>query len=81
MNNWFQQHQDRYAVIVAEYDNEVIGWASTLTRNDVLMTVLPTYPYTLIELLGARGWKHSSGASREIAKEKTFIKSCCSPFL
>ena len=28
MNNWFQQHQDRYAVIVAEYDNEVIGWAS-----------------------------------------------------
>ncbi|AYB44442.1 arsinothricin resistance N-acetyltransferase ArsN1 family A [Paenibacillus lautus] len=28
MNNWFQQHQDRYPVIVAEYDNEVIGWAS-----------------------------------------------------
>lgn len=28
MNSWFQQHQDRYAVIVAEYDNEVIGWAS-----------------------------------------------------
>ncbi|OIB00627.1 GCN5 family acetyltransferase [Paenibacillus sp. LC231] len=28
MNDWFQQHQDRYAVIVAEYDNEVIGWAS-----------------------------------------------------
>ncbi|CAM3812640.1 MULTISPECIES: arsinothricin resistance N-acetyltransferase ArsN1 family A [Paenibacillus] len=28
MNNWFEQHQDRYAVIVAEYDNGVIGWAS-----------------------------------------------------
>ncbi|AWP25266.1 MULTISPECIES: arsinothricin resistance N-acetyltransferase ArsN1 family A [Paenibacillus] len=28
MNNWFQQHQDRYAVIVAEYEDVVIGWAS-----------------------------------------------------
>ncbi|MHA2853519.1 arsinothricin resistance N-acetyltransferase ArsN1 family A [Paenibacillus lautus] len=28
MTNWFQQHQDRYAVIVAENDNKVIGWAS-----------------------------------------------------
>ncbi|MCT1397610.1 arsinothricin resistance N-acetyltransferase ArsN1 [Paenibacillus sp. p3-SID867] len=28
MNNWFQQRQDRYAVIVAEFAGEVIGWAS-----------------------------------------------------
>ncbi|CAM3800474.1 MULTISPECIES: arsinothricin resistance N-acetyltransferase ArsN1 family A [Paenibacillus] len=28
MNNWFQQHQNRYAVIVAEYEDVVIGWAS-----------------------------------------------------
>ncbi|MGE7823307.1 arsinothricin resistance N-acetyltransferase ArsN1 family A [Paenibacillus sp. NPDC093718] len=28
MNDWFQQHQERYAVIVAQYDNAVIGWAS-----------------------------------------------------
>jgi phosphinothricin acetyltransferase len=28
MNNWFNQHQERYAVIVAEHDGVVIGWAS-----------------------------------------------------
>lgn len=28
MNNWFEQHQERYAVIVAEQDGVVIGWAS-----------------------------------------------------
>ncbi|CAM3915927.1 MULTISPECIES: arsinothricin resistance N-acetyltransferase ArsN1 family A [Paenibacillus] len=28
MNNWFKQHQERYAVIVAEQDGVVIGWAS-----------------------------------------------------
>lgn len=28
MNNWFQQHQDRYVVIAAEYNNVLIGWAS-----------------------------------------------------
>ncbi|MFC7677756.1 arsinothricin resistance N-acetyltransferase ArsN1 family A [Paenibacillus sp. GCM10028914] len=28
MNKWFQQHQDRYVVFVAEYNNVVIGWAS-----------------------------------------------------
>lgn len=28
MQHWFEQHQHRYAVLVAEMEGEVIGWAS-----------------------------------------------------
>ncbi|WNS46912.1 arsinothricin resistance N-acetyltransferase ArsN1 family A [Paenibacillus sp. MMS20-IR301] len=28
MNQWFDKHQERYAVLVAEQDHQVIGWAS-----------------------------------------------------
>ncbi|WP_066385779.1 arsinothricin resistance N-acetyltransferase ArsN1 family A [Neobacillus mesonae] len=28
MKEWFENHKERYAVIVVEKDNEVIGWAS-----------------------------------------------------
>ena len=28
MHNWFQQHQQRYAVIVAESEGQIVGWAS-----------------------------------------------------
>ena len=60
MNNWFQQHQDRYAVIVAEFAGDVIGWASLNPYSrDVLMTVLPTCPYTSIG--------HSEAKESEVA--------------
>lgn len=28
MRSWFEEHQGRYAVLVAEWNDEVIGWAS-----------------------------------------------------
>ncbi len=28
MNRWFQDHQGRYSILVAEREDEVIGWAS-----------------------------------------------------
>ncbi|MDW7617353.1 arsinothricin resistance N-acetyltransferase ArsN1 family A [Peribacillus simplex] len=34
MSRWFEQHQDRYQVIVAEHDDQVVGWASLNPYNN-----------------------------------------------
>ncbi|MGE8203399.1 arsinothricin resistance N-acetyltransferase ArsN1 family A [Heyndrickxia sp. NPDC080065] len=34
MINWFHKHQDRYKVIVAEYNGKVVGWASLNQYNN-----------------------------------------------
>ncbi|MBD8071445.1 arsinothricin resistance N-acetyltransferase ArsN1 family A [Bacillus sp. PS06] len=33
MNDWFERHQGRFKVFVAELNNEVIGWASLNSYN------------------------------------------------
>jgi phosphinothricin acetyltransferase len=34
MTDWFDQHKDRYQVIVAECDSQVVGWASLNPYNN-----------------------------------------------
>ncbi|CAH0344731.1 arsinothricin resistance N-acetyltransferase ArsN1 family A [Bacillus sp. CECT 9360] len=34
MNDWFNDHQERYKVIVAELGNKVVGWASLNPYNN-----------------------------------------------
>jgi L-amino acid N-acyltransferase YncA len=34
MTDWFNKHQDRYKVIVAELDSQVVGWASLNPYNN-----------------------------------------------
>lgn len=34
MKDWYEKHQGRYKVIIAEYENQIIGWASINPYNN-----------------------------------------------
>ena len=34
MKEWFEKHQGRYKVIVAEYEDQIVGWASLNQYNN-----------------------------------------------
>lgn len=76
MYNWFEQHQERYAVIVAEKDGVVIGWASLnpYSQRCAYNGVADLYVYIDRAFRGKGVGSILLERLEEIAKEKDFYK-------
>lgn len=76
MESWFSDHQERYAVEVAEKDNKVIGWASLnpYSHRCAYNGVADLSIYVDREFRGKGVGTILLPALEEVAKENNFYK-------
>lgn len=82
MQDWYEKHQGRYQVIVAEYEEQVVGWASLNVYNSrcAYNGVADLSIYIAREFRGKGVGGRLIDAIEIIAREKNFHKIILSTF-
>ncbi len=76
MKSWFEDHQDRYQILVAEDEGQLVGWASLnrYSQRRAYDGVADLSIYISREYRGKGLGSHLLSALEQVAKEKQFYK-------